>query len=95
MANGNDYEAAKLALWPEAAATPVCAGPGVAVDGFVPATSFQGARLGFVFQRGDSGVGYYRDSAAAAAQRVIVNGKEIRTMPEQAPATQPPPVKGG
>ena len=48
MANGNDYEAAKLALWPEAAATPVCAGPGVAVDGFVPATSFQGARLGFV-----------------------------------------------
>ena len=93
MANGNDYEAAKLALWPEAAATPVCAGPGVAVDGFVPATSFQGARLGFVFQRGDSGVGYYRDSAAA--QRVIVNGQEIRTMPEQAPATQPPPVKGG
>ena len=40
MANGNDYEAAKLALMPEAAATPVCAGPGVAVDGFVPATSF-------------------------------------------------------
>ena len=79
MANGNDYEAAKLALWPEAAATPVCAGPGVAVDGFVPATSFQGARLGFVFQRGDSGVGYYRDSAAAAAQTASSNANPLRS----------------
>jgi ribosome biogenesis protein BMS1 len=30
-------------------------------DGFSPAASFAGARAGFVFKKGESGLGYYRD----------------------------------
>ena len=34
--------------------------------GFTPAATFAGARAGFVFKRGDLGVGYYRDGPAGA-----------------------------
>lgn len=59
-------------------------------DGFVPAPRFAGARPGFVFKKGPSGVGYYRDdgpfarrSAAAAAAAPA------------APSTQPAAAAGG
>ena len=37
----------------------------VPVDGFVPSATFDGARYGWVFKRGEAGVGYYPDSASA------------------------------
>ena len=46
------------AAWREAA--PTSAGPR-APDAFEPAASFAGARAGFVFKKGPSGLGYYRD----------------------------------
>ena len=35
---------------------------GASSDNFSPAEAFAGARPGFVFKRGDAGLGYYRDT---------------------------------
>jgi len=35
--------------------------PPVSLDGFVPASTFQGPREGMVFKSDDAGLGYYRD----------------------------------
>lgn len=43
------------------------AGPGAATS-FIPAKTFQGARLGFAFKKGTKGVGYYADDAQSPAQ---------------------------
>lgn len=36
-------------------------------EGFIPATQFDGPRVGFVFRNGANGMGYYADAAARAA----------------------------
>ena len=63
-----------------------------ATDSFVPAKRFEGARPGWIFQRGASGVGYYRDEASAAdskdTPRIFVNGKQVAVLPAQ-PASVP------
>ena len=43
----------------------------VHVEGFVPSASFDGARSGMVFKRGDAGVGYYPDQLADIADLVV------------------------
>jgi len=49
---------------------------------FTPSATFTGARPGFVFKKGSSGVGYYRDgpgpSFGAAEEEIDIDEDEVR-----------------
>ena len=53
---------------PKAAGTVVAAQP-AGDAAFVPSTSFDGARPGYLFRTGDQGLGYYRDKPFASRRR--------------------------
>ena len=61
-AAANDASASAAAA--AAASTASSIAPSASVEPFVPSASFAGARPGYVFKRGESGVGYYLDGAA-------------------------------
>lgn len=55
------------------------AGAAVATGTFVPSTAFEGAKEGFVFKKGQSGLGYYADSVGSPQNRNNGN-EETRTL---------------
>ena len=62
---------------------------GVAVEVFTPCVSFEGARPGEVFKKGELGTGYYAEPTATTASAVPV-GEAVAGKKETAAATTPP-----
>eukprot|EP00798_Chlamydomonas_sp_ICE-L_P024730 gene24730-10366_t len=77
------------------APVPLVASTSPADSDFDASSSFSGARSGFVFKLGPSGLGYYTDLGPMAVKSTAQQLAEAKTAASAAPATVPTPAEPG